>query len=81
MSMMLIPLFEAITEGRLLYGNEIDIIYNSVFMIIALHVVAMNYGKYYLGWNEFSHWENFLKESCFPSASIGDLWAKKEIKD
>ena len=54
---------------------------NSVFIIIALLVVAMNYGKYYLGWNEFSHWESFLKESCFPSASIGDLWAKKKIKD
>ena len=26
MSMMLIPFSEAITEGRLLYGNEIDII-------------------------------------------------------
>ena len=26
MTMLLIPLFEVIIEGRLLYGNEIDII-------------------------------------------------------
>lgn len=35
-----------------------------VFVMLALIVFVMNYGKHYFKWDEFSHWGRFLKE-CY----------------
>lgn len=32
------------------------------FLVLTLIVFAMNYGKHYYEWDEFSHWGRFLKE-------------------
>ncbi len=34
------------------------------FLVLTLIVFAMNYGKHYYEWDEFSHWGRFLKECC-----------------
>lgn len=34
------------------------------FIILAIGVFIINYGKHYAEWDEFSHWGRFLKESC-----------------
>lgn len=34
------------------------------FMILALAVFVINYGKVYAEWDEFSHWGRFLEECC-----------------
>lgn len=34
------------------------------FVVLALAVFAINYGKVYAEWDEFSHWGRFLEECC-----------------
>lgn len=35
-----------------------------VFVVLALTVFVLNYGKHYVEWDEFSHWGRFLEE-CY----------------
>ncbi len=34
------------------------------FIILALAVFVINYGKHYIEWDEFTHWGRFLEECC-----------------
>lgn len=34
------------------------------FIVLAVVIFVINYGKHYVEWDEFSHWGRFLKESC-----------------
>ena len=36
----------------------------AAFVVLAIVIFVINYGKHYVEWDEFSHWGRFLNESC-----------------